>query len=97
MCLKGLSFILIKCGLSVYIYVDQSVPDLVYVYLCGYLCIFLCIHVVLSAQANMHTHMAGQDVTDNDPSFSVHLQDIIQGDKNKPEGREGGHHGTVIC
>lgn len=43
------------------------------------------------------THMAGQDVTDNDPSFSVHLEDIIQGDRNKPEGREGGQHGTVIC
>lgn len=27
---------LIICGLSVYIYVDQSVPDLVYAYLCGY-------------------------------------------------------------
>lgn len=44
----------------------------------------------------MHTQMAGEDVTDNDPWFSVYLEDIIQGDGDKPEGREGRHHGTAI-
>lgn len=50
-----------------------------------FLCIFLCIHVVLSVETNMraYTHMPGQDVTDNDQCF-LHLEDIIQGDKNIP-------------
>lgn len=44
----------------------------------------------------MHTQMAGQDVIDNDPRFSVYLNDIIHGDGDKSEGRKGGHHGTAI-
>lgn len=45
----------------------------------------------------MYTHVVGQVVTDNDPRFSVYLEDIIQGDRNKPEGKKWDHHGTAIC
>lgn len=71
-------------------------------YVCVDICYMHFLHVFMWfcvwRQTCMNTHMAGTVYDWSWPMFSVHLEDIMQGDRNKPqpEGKERGHHGTAV-